>query len=165
MRNWSDTTSWANGWEDRDRKRLHLTGVKLAYDPYPHILLDFLTDQERAGQYMLTKEHYMAIALKMAKYLSNPKSRKLRIFITVVSSTLTDLLVANSLSTDFLGMDLVSGRTGGQNLREKKTKETFQARSTIPFRFICSTRCQTRNSSRIWNKIDLILFVPRNFLD
>jgi hypothetical protein len=59
--------------EDTDRKRLHLMGLKPQYDPYRHILSDFLTDQERAGQYMVTKEYYTRVALKMAKYLFEPK--------------------------------------------------------------------------------------------
>jgi len=63
----------ATGREDTDRKRLHLMGLKAQHDQYRHILSGFLTDQERAGQYMLTKEHYTRVALKVAKYLFEPK--------------------------------------------------------------------------------------------
>lgn len=59
--------------EDTDRKRLHLMGLKHQYDPYRHILSSFLTDGERAGQYVVTKEHYTRVALKMARYLFEPK--------------------------------------------------------------------------------------------
>lgn len=64
----------ATGREDMDRKRLHIMGLKPQYDTYRHLLSDFLTDRERAEQYMLTNEHYARVALKIAKYLFEPKT-------------------------------------------------------------------------------------------
>jgi len=59
--------------EEKDRKGLHLMGLKQCYDKYRHTLADFLTDSKRAGVCVITKDHYTRVALKLAKYLFEPK--------------------------------------------------------------------------------------------
>lgn len=59
--------------EEVDRKRLHVMGLKQVHDPYRHMLAQFLTNHERAGKYVITKDHYTRVAMKVAKYLFEPK--------------------------------------------------------------------------------------------
>ncbi|KAF8964897.1 hypothetical protein BDZ97DRAFT_822699 [Flammula alnicola] len=59
--------------EEMDRRGLHLMGLKQIFDAYRHMLSQFLTDRERAGRYHLTSEHYTRVALRIAKYLFEPK--------------------------------------------------------------------------------------------
>jgi hypothetical protein len=62
-----------NDKEAIDRRSLHLMGLKRMYDAYRHMLSQFLTDRDRSGQYRLKSEHYTQVALRMTKYLFEPK--------------------------------------------------------------------------------------------
>lgn len=59
--------------EDQDKKKLHILGLKQAYHSYRQLLSQFLTDADRAGKYRITDDHYTRVALKVAKYLFEPK--------------------------------------------------------------------------------------------
>ncbi|KAJ3509113.1 hypothetical protein NLJ89_g5385 [Agrocybe chaxingu] len=59
--------------EEVDRRSLCLMGLKQPFDQYRHILAGFLTDRGRAGRSTLDGGHYARVALKMARYLFEPK--------------------------------------------------------------------------------------------
>jgi len=65
--------SETNDKEAVDRASLHLMGLKPIYDPYRHMLSQFLTDRERSGRYQMKSEHYTQAALRMSKYLFETK--------------------------------------------------------------------------------------------
>lgn len=92
---------WIHGWpllgiplsetddkEAVDRASLHLMGLKPIYDPYRHMLSQFLTDHERSGRYQMKSEHYTQVALRM----SCSKQRN-RIFFLNTFSCLTDIFL------------------------------------------------------------------------
>jgi hypothetical protein len=56
-----------------DLKGLHLMGLKQQFDPYRHLLSQFLTDTTRAGIFFITSKHYTRVALRIVKYLFEPK--------------------------------------------------------------------------------------------
>ncbi|KAF9522300.1 hypothetical protein CPB83DRAFT_118206 [Crepidotus variabilis] len=96
--------------EESDRKKLHLLGLKQTYDSYRHILAQYLADETRAGRYHLVEAHYTRVALKVAKYLFEPKQ-------------------PGKLYLYNLPQEWTWYREGHEDkiFREKKTKETFQA--------------------------------------
>lgn len=57
-----------------DKRCLHLMGLKQVFDPYRHMLSQFLTDKDRAGRHVITPSHYTQVALRLAKYLFEPKT-------------------------------------------------------------------------------------------
>jgi len=59
--------------EEKDRRSLHLMGLRQTFDQYRHMLAQFLTDRERSRQYSMTKQRYTRVALRIAKYLFEPK--------------------------------------------------------------------------------------------
>lgn len=59
--------------EDLDWRGLHLMGLKQVFDPYRHMVSQFLTDRQRVGRYCVTGALYTRIALQMAQYLFEPK--------------------------------------------------------------------------------------------
>lgn len=65
--------SETNEKEAVDRGSLHLMGLESIYDPYRRMLSQFLTDRDRSGRYQLKSEHYTQVALRMSKYLFEPK--------------------------------------------------------------------------------------------
>jgi len=96
--------------EERDRRGLHLIGLKQTYDQYRHMLAQFLADRERAGKFVMTKQHYTRVALRIARYLFEPKK-------------------PGKLYQYRLPSEWTWFREGHDDniFREKKTKETFQA--------------------------------------
>ncbi|KAH9480031.1 hypothetical protein JR316_0006628 [Psilocybe cubensis] len=93
-----------------DKRSLHLMGLKQVFDPYRHMLSQFLTDKDRAGRQVITRAHYTRVALRLAKYLFEPKT--------------PGKLYAYALPPEWTWY-----RQGHDDkiFREKKTKDTFQA--------------------------------------
>jgi len=56
-----------------DRGSLHLMGLRPIYDQYRRMLSQFLTDRDRSGRYHMKSEHYTQVALRVSKYLFEPK--------------------------------------------------------------------------------------------
>jgi hypothetical protein len=96
--------------EEIDRQGLHLMGLKQTFDPYRHMLSQFLTDRERAGRYVITPAHYTRVALHMAKYLFEPKK--------------PGKLYQYKLPPEWTWY---RQEHDDKIFRERKTKETFQA--------------------------------------
>jgi hypothetical protein len=65
--------SEVNEKEAIDRGSLHLMGLKSMYDPYRRMLSQFLMDRDRSGRYHMKSEHYAQVALRMSKYMFEPK--------------------------------------------------------------------------------------------
>jgi len=59
--------------EDTDKEGLYLMGLKQTFDAYRHMLSQFLTDQTRSGEFIMTRTHYTRVALRIARYLFEPK--------------------------------------------------------------------------------------------
>ena len=59
--------------EEADKRGLYLMGLKQIYDPYRHMMMQFLTDAARAGRYAMTPAHYTRVAFRIARYLFEPK--------------------------------------------------------------------------------------------
>jgi hypothetical protein len=64
--------SETNEKEAIDRGSFHLMGLKPIYDQYRRMLSQFLTDRDRSGRYYKS-EHYTQVALRVSKYLFEPK--------------------------------------------------------------------------------------------
>ncbi|KDR77817.1 hypothetical protein GALMADRAFT_245920 [Galerina marginata CBS 339.88] len=96
--------------EEIDRRGLHLMGLKQTFDPYRHMLSQFLTDRERAGRYLITRSHYTRVALNIAKYLFEPKK--------------PGKLYQYQLPPEWTWY---RQEHDDKIFRERKTKETFQA--------------------------------------
>ncbi|KAF8184234.1 hypothetical protein BJ912DRAFT_975450 [Pholiota molesta] len=96
--------------EARDRAGLHLTGLKQVFDAYRHMLAQFLTDRTRSGAHHLKDRHYTDVAIRMARYLCEPKK-------------------PGKLYQYKLPPEWTWYREGHDDkmFREKKAKETFQA--------------------------------------
>jgi len=74
------------------------------------MLSQFLTDRERAGRYVITHAHYTRVALRMAKYLFEPKK--------------PGKLYQYKLPPEWTWY---RQEHDDKIFRERKTKETFQA--------------------------------------
>ncbi|KAF8878896.1 hypothetical protein CPB84DRAFT_1793757 [Gymnopilus junonius] len=96
--------------EDMDRRGLYLMGLKQTFDPYRHMLSQFLTDKARAGRYVMAPAHYTRVALRIAKYLFEPKK--------------PGKLYQYKLPKEWTWY---RQEHDDKIFREKKTKETFQA--------------------------------------
>jgi len=59
--------------EEADRRALHLTGLKQSFDAYRHMLSLFLINHDRSGRYAMTSHIYARVALRITKYLFEPK--------------------------------------------------------------------------------------------
>jgi hypothetical protein len=59
--------------EVTDRHALHLTGLKQSFDAYRHMLSLFLMNHDRSGRYVMTSHIYARVALRITKYLFEPK--------------------------------------------------------------------------------------------
>jgi len=81
--------SETNEKEAIDRGSLHLMGLKPIYDPYRRMLSQFLTDRDRSGRYHMKSEHYTQVALRMLKYMFEPK--KPYLFRSISFSCLTEV--------------------------------------------------------------------------
>ncbi|PPQ85088.1 hypothetical protein CVT24_011918 [Panaeolus cyanescens] len=94
---------------EKDREELHLLGLKTQHEPYRAMMAQFLTDRERADEYFVTKEMYADVAVKVAKYMFEPKQ-------------------PGKLYQYPLPSEWVWYRRDHEDkiYRERKTKETFQ---------------------------------------
>jgi len=52
---------------------LYLMGLKPIYDMYRRMLSQFLMDRDRSGGYHMKSEHYTQVALRISKYVFEPK--------------------------------------------------------------------------------------------
>ncbi|KAF9476403.1 hypothetical protein BDN70DRAFT_882509 [Pholiota conissans] len=96
--------------EQVDRASLYLMGLKQVFDAYRHMLSQFLTDPVRSGRFHLESRQYTNVALRMAKYLCQPKK-------------------PGKIYQYKLPSEWTWYREGHEDkmFREKKAKETFQA--------------------------------------